>query len=172
VQLSPVTDLAALIAGTASRSIVADRGFGTVLGDVLGNTYPNWTVGIQIGYPLGANTAHANLARVKLEYEQAQTQLKNMEMQVTQQVRAAARSVDTTQQLVGSARASRELQEKKLEAEEKKLAAGMSSPFFVVQAQRDLSLARRSDQAAPTTTRRWSTQRCSRCRSTAAAVSR
>ena len=79
---------------------------------------------------------------MKLEYDQAQTQLKNMEMLVTQEVRAAARSVNTTQQLVGSARASRELQEKKLEAEEKKLAAGMSSPFFVVQAQRDLSLAR------------------------------
>ena len=57
-------------------------------------------------------------------------------------MRAAARNVQTNQQRVQSARASRELQEKKLEAEEKKLAAGMSSPFFVVQAQRDLSLAR------------------------------
>ena len=44
-----------------------------------------------------------------------------------------------------SARASRELQEKKLEAEEKKLAAGMSSSFFVFQAQRDLSLARTAE---------------------------
>ena len=48
----------------------------------------------------------------------------------------------TNQQRVQSARASRELQEKKLEAEEKKFAAGMSSTFFVFQAQRDLSLAR------------------------------
>ena len=95
-----------------------------------------------IGYPLGANTAHANLARVRLEYDQAKVQLRNMEMQVTTQVRGVARNVRTNQQRVQSARASRELQEKKLEAEEKKLAAGMSSPFFVVQAQRDLSLAR------------------------------
>ena len=73
---------------------------------------------------------------------QAQAQLKHMEMQITTQVRTAARNVQTNQQLVQSAKASRELQEKKLEAEEKKLAAGMSSPFFVVQAQRDLSLAR------------------------------
>jgi outer membrane protein len=142
VQLSPVTDLSAIIAGTATRTIVADRGFGSVLGDVLQNTYPNWTVGVQIGYPLGANTAHANLARVKLEYDQAQATLKNMQLQVVTQVRTAARNVRTNQQRVQSARASRELQEKKLEAEEKKLAAGMSSPFFVVQAQRDLSLAR------------------------------
>jgi len=46
---------------------------------------------------------------------------------------------------VQSARAARELQEKKLEAEEKKLAAGMSSSFFVFQAQRDLSQARTTE---------------------------
>src|SRR5262245_35827178 len=47
-QLSPVTDLAAIIAGTATRSVVGSRGFGTVLGDVLQSTYPIWTVGISI----------------------------------------------------------------------------------------------------------------------------
>ncbi len=144
-QLSPV-DLAAIAAGAAvNRSIVSDRGFGNVLGDVLGSTYPNWTVGVQIGYPLGSSTAHANLARARLQYEQAQTQLKNLEMLVALQVRAAARNVQTNQQRVASARASRELQEKKLEAEEKKLAAGMSSTFFVFQAQRDLSVARTAE---------------------------
>jgi outer membrane protein len=118
------------------------RSYGSALGDAFTNAYPQWAFGVQIGYPLGANTAHANLARVKLEYDQAQAQLKNMQLQVVTQVRTAARNVQSNQQLVQSARASRELQEKKLEAEEKKLAAGMSSPFFVVQAQRDLSLAR------------------------------
>jgi outer membrane protein len=141
-QLSNV-DFTAIAAGlTPNRTIVSDRGFGSVLGDVFQSQYPTWTFGVTIGYPLGANTAHANLARVKLEYDQAKAQLKNMEMQITTQVRTAARNVQTNQQLVQSARASRELQEKKLEAEEKKLAAGMSSPFFVVQAQRDLSLSR------------------------------
>jgi outer membrane protein len=145
VQLSPVTDLGAIIAGTATRTVVADRGFGTVLGDVFQSTYPNWTVGVSIGYPLGASVAHANLARVKLQYEQAQTQLKNLEMQVSTQVRTVGRNVQTNQQRVASARSSRELQEKKLEAEEKKLAAGMSSTFFVFQAQRDLALARTAE---------------------------
>ena len=141
-QLSPV-DLAAIAAGASpNRTVINNFGFGGVLGDVIQGQNPTWTFGISVGYPLGANTAHANLARVKLEYDQAQTQLKNMELQVITQVRSIARNVRTNQQRVQSARASRELQEKKLEAEEKKLAAGMSSPFFVVQAQRDLSLAR------------------------------
>jgi outer membrane protein TolC len=121
------------------------RGFGSVLGDVFTGTYPNWTVGVQIGYPLGLNTAHANLAKAKLQYEQSQAQLKNLQMQVATQVRTAARNVQTNQKRVGSARASRTLQERKLEAEEKKLAAGMSQSFFVFQAQRDLALARTAE---------------------------
>ena len=140
--LSPVTDLQAVIAGTATRSVVSQRGFGTVLGDIFQNAYPNWTVGVSINYPIGSNVSQANLARVRLQFEQAQAQLKNLEMQVATQVRGAARNVQTNQQRVRSAGASRELQEKKLEAEEKKLAAGMSSSFFVFQAQRDLAQAR------------------------------
>jgi outer membrane protein len=127
---------------TAARAVQSNIGFGTVLGNVLQSLYPTWTFGVQIGYPLGASTANANLARSKLQYEQAQAQMKSLEMQVATQVRAAARSVNTNQKRVQSARASRELQERKLDAEEKKLAAGMSQSFFVFQAQRDLAVAR------------------------------
>ena len=143
--LSPVNLADAALGNTVSRSVVAERGFGSVLGDVLQNTYPTWTVGVSIGYPLGTNTAHANLARVRLEYEQALAQLKNLELQVVTQVRGAARNVNTNQQRVQSARSSRELQEKKLEAEEKKMAAGLGQTFFVFQAQRDLALARTAE---------------------------
>ena len=130
------------LTGATSPIQIVDRSYGSALGDVFSNAFPQWTFGVQIGYPLGASTSQANLARVRLQYDQAKTQLKNLEMQVTTQVRAVARNVQTNQQRVQSAKASRELQEKKLEAEEKKLAAGMSSTFFVFQAQRDLSIAR------------------------------
>jgi outer membrane protein TolC len=69
-------------------------------------------------------------------------------MQVASPVRLTARNVQTNQKRVLSARAARELQDKKLEAEEKKLAAGMSSTFFVFQAQRDLALARTAELQA------------------------
>ena len=126
----------------AARSVQSDIGFGSVLGNVLTSVYPTWTFGVAIGYPLGQNTAHANMARSRLQYEQAQAQMKSLEMNVIAQVRGAARNVVTFQKSVQSAKASRELQEKKLEAEEKKLAAGMSQSFFVFQAQRDLAVAR------------------------------
>ena len=131
-----------VLAGNLDRQVLAQRGYGSVLGDVFQSAYPDWTVGVQIAYPLGSSTAHANLARARLEYQQSQTQLKNMQMQVATQVRDSGRNVQTNQKRVQSARASRELQEKKLEAEEKKQAAGMSTSFFVFQAQRDLAQAR------------------------------
>jgi outer membrane protein len=131
-----------ILSGITSRGVLSNRGFGNVLNDVFQNQYPDWTVGVAFGYPLGNSTAHTNLARARLQYEQAQTQVKNLEMTVATQVRFIARNVQTNQQRVRSATASRELQERKLEAEEKKLAAGMSSSFFVFQAQRDLSVAR------------------------------
>jgi outer membrane protein len=140
--LSPIDLTTIGSGGIPAQTVVANRGFGSVLGDVFQNQFPTWTFGVTVGYPLGANTAHANLARVKLEYEQAQTTLKNQQMQVVSQVRTAGRNVQTNQQRVASARVSRELQEKKLDAEEKKMAAGMSTTFFVFQAQRDLATAR------------------------------
>ena len=134
-----------VLSGDVSRQVIAQRGFGSVLGDLFQNQYPDWTLGVQINYPLGTNTAHANLARARLQYQQTLTQLESLKMIVATQVRDAARNVQTNQKRVQSARASRALQERKLEAEEKKLAAGMSSSFFVFQAQRDLSLARTSE---------------------------
>jgi outer membrane protein len=134
-----------VLAGNLDRQVLANRGFGSVLGDVFQSAYPDWTVGVQIAYPLGSSTAHANLARARLEYQQSQTQLKNMQLQVSTQVRESGRNVQTNQKRVQSARASRELQERKLEAEEKKQAAGMSTSFFVFQAQRDLAQARTAE---------------------------
>jgi outer membrane protein TolC len=143
IQLSSVDPFALANGGPIpTRTIVADRGLGSVLGDVAQSSYPNWTVGVTIGYPLGSSTAQTNLARARLQYQQAQTQVKNLRLQIVTQVRDAARQVQTNQQRVKSARASRELQERKLEAEEKKQAAGMSTNFYVIQAQRDLAQAR------------------------------
>ena len=60
-------------------------------------------------------------------------------------MRDAARQVQTNQKRVDSARAARELAERRLEAEEKKFAAGIQTSFFVFQAQRDLAQARTNE---------------------------
>ncbi len=80
---------------SAPRTILTQSGYGSVLGDVFSAAYPQWSVGVQIGYPLGSSTSHANLARAKLQFQQAQTQIKSLELQIVTQVRNAARQVQT-----------------------------------------------------------------------------
>jgi outer membrane protein TolC len=146
VQLQPVNifDPAAL----AAREILSQRSYAAALGDVFRGSYPFWSFGVQINYPLGTSTSKANLERAKLQYAQSQTQLRNIEMQVVSQVRSVARQVEANQKRVESATASRELAEQKLAAEEKKFAAGIRETFFVFQAQRDLSTARTAEVRA------------------------
>jgi outer membrane protein len=121
------------------------RGFASVLGDLFGNQYPNWTLALNISYPIGRSQQQANLARAQLQTTQAETQLKNAELQVVTQVRNVARQVSTSQRLVDSTRVARDLAEQRLDAEQKKLAAGTSTTFLVFQAQRDLAQARNDE---------------------------
>ncbi len=130
------------------RIVQSQRGFGSVLRDAFGNSLPQWSFAVQIGYPLGTSTTEANLARVRLQSSQAQTQLRNLELQVAAQVREAARNVQTNQKRVESTRVARELAERRLDAAEKKFAAGIETSFFVFQAQRDLSQARTNEVRA------------------------
>jgi outer membrane protein TolC len=124
------------------------RSFGSVLGDLFGNQFPNWTVSLNVSYPLGATQPEADLARARLQYSQSATQLKNQQLQVMTQVREAARQVQTNQQRVETTRASRQLAERRLDAEQRKFTAGTSTSFFVFQAQRDLAQARNNELRA------------------------
>jgi len=71
-----------------------------------------------------------------------------LELQVASQVREYGRQVTTNAKRVDATRASRVLAERRLEAEEKKYQAGMTSSFFVLTAQRDLIVARNSELLA------------------------
>lgn len=141
-QLTPLTS----IFGTdTTRSVLSQRGFGAVLGDVLSSAYPAWTVGVTVSYPIGTSTSETNLARAQLQKTQSEVRLQNTELMIATQVRDAARQVQTNQKRVDSARAARELAERRLDAEQKKFAAGIQISFFVFQAQRDLSQARTNE---------------------------
>lgn len=131
-----------------NRAITAQRGFGSALSNIFGNDFPNWTLGVTIGYPIGRSSAEANLARAKLQYTQSQTQIKSMELQIVTTIRDLGRQVNTNAKRVDATRASRDLAEQRLQAEQKKFAVGMSQTFLVFQAQRDLAQARNNELRA------------------------
>lgn len=125
-----------------------NRRFFPMLGDLFGFESPRWTAQVNISYPLGTSSAEANLARGRLQQSQLQTQIAQQQLNISTQVRQVARSVNTNQQRVQTSRVSRELAERRLEAEQRKFAAGTSTNFFVFQAQRDLAFARNSELRA------------------------
>jgi outer membrane protein len=126
----------------------SQRSFSSVLGDVFANDFPNWTAALNVSYPLGGTQPEANLARARLQYSQSLTELKNRQLQVVTQVRDAARQVQTNQKRVETTRSSRQLAERRLDAEQRKFTAGTSTSFFVFQAQRDLAQARNNELRA------------------------
>jgi outer membrane protein len=134
--------------GTGAVIGQTQRGFGTVLGDLFTNDFPAWTASLNISYPLGTSNAQAGLARARLQNSRAQAELKNQQLQVATQVREASRQVQTNQKRVESTRVSRSLAERRLEAEQRKLAAGTSTSFVVFQTQRDLAVARNNELRA------------------------
>jgi outer membrane protein TolC len=95
-------------------------------------------VQFNFSYPLGNSAQDASYARAKVQYQQAQAQLRALELQVATEVTNAALNVDSTQKRLDASRAARVLAERRLEAEQTKFEVGMQTNFFVVQAQRDL----------------------------------
>lgn len=117
-------------------------GYGDALSDVVGRDFPTWTIGVNLSYPIRNRQAGAASAQARVSKEQALANFRRLELQVAQEVRSATRAVETNFKRVESTRAARVLQERRLDAEEKRFAAGMSTNFFVTQAQRDLIISR------------------------------
>ncbi|MFN2447707.1 MAG: TolC family protein [Vicinamibacterales bacterium] len=103
--------------------------------------YPNWNVQFTVSYPIGASQADAQYARARVQRQQAVTRLRALEVQVAAEVATAALTVQSNLKRIDAARAARELAQQQLEAEQSKFEVGMSTNFFVVQAQRDLANA-------------------------------
>lgn len=104
--------------------------------------YNNWTAGVTLTIPLGDVVGRANYAYAKLDLEQTQAYLKNQEQQIYLEVSDAVLTLETAAKSVDAYRIARELAEKQLEAEMKKLAVGMSTNYFVLTYQDALASAR------------------------------
>jgi outer membrane protein len=100
--------------------------------------YPNWNFAVTLTYPMFGSQATAQHARARLQRNQNLTRIKALEVQVAAEVANAALTVQSNLKRVEAATAARELAQKRLEAEQSKFDVGMTTNFFVVQAQRDL----------------------------------
>jgi outer membrane protein len=123
-------------------------GYGDALGMLRKVDYPSWNVQFNVSYNLFGSAAEATHARARVQRTQALGRLRAMELQVATEVTNAALNVQSNLKRVEAAVAARELAEKRLEAEQSKFEVGMTTNFFVVQAQRDLRDAQNSELRA------------------------
>jgi outer membrane protein TolC len=123
-------------------------GIGDALSSLFRNRFPRWTVGLNVSYPLGVSTQDAAVARARVQLSQVEAQLKQIELQIATDVTSASIQLRNAIEAVQASQASRDLSQRRLEAEQSKFEVGMSTNYFVVQAQRDLNDARNSELRA------------------------
>jgi outer membrane protein TolC len=122
--------------------------FGDVLRQLFAANYPTWTVGFTLSYPLGRSADQSALARTALERDQSVARLRSSELKVVREVRQAAMQLEQNRERIDTTRLGRELSEQRLDAEQKRFEVGMSTNFNVIQAQRDLAVARNNELQA------------------------
>ena len=110
--------------------------------------YPRWTLALNMSYPLGTSTQEAAVARARVQLNQVAAEIKQIELQVATEMTNAGIQLRNTAEAVEAAQVAQDLSQRRLEAEQSKFEVGMSTNYFVVQAQRDLNESRNSELRA------------------------
>lgn len=117
--------------------------------DVLSDTdFATYQASVTLGIPIGNRAAEAEYTKARLSREQSSIEYQNLEQMAIVEVNQAVRQVRTDRKRIDAAEKNRILQEKTVEAEQRKFENGLSTSFEVLQLQRDLAEARSSENAA------------------------
>ena len=123
-------------------------GYGDALSQLFGGDYNNWSVGFELTYPILNKQEKANYLSAQLAKDQVILSKKRQKQLITIQIENAKKDIEMNAKGIEAAKAATALQEEKLKAEEKKLAVGLSTNFYVLQYQSDLATARSNELQA------------------------
>jgi outer membrane protein TolC len=112
---------------SASRAIVDQR------------LNPSYGAGVAVTIPLAFAVGRGNLRSARLQREQSEAALNQLQANIALSVATAEGQVETTRKRVTADLVALDLAKQDLAAEEKKLKAGMSSTNYVVQKQQQLA---------------------------------
>jgi len=117
-------------------------GYGQSLGNLWGNDYRSFSVGISINWSLGNRTAKAQYGRALAESRKLDTERQRIEQTIEVEVRNALQAVQVAKRRVEAATNSRVNAELQYQSEQRKFDGGQSTNFFVLDRQNALSAAR------------------------------
>ena len=132
----------------AAPSQIIPSGFSDALSLLTDGRAPTWNFLVNFSYPLGTSPAEATTARARLQQRQTIAQARQLELQVATEVTNAALLVDANRERLQASTSAKELADLRLSAEQSRFEVGLSTNFFVVQAQRDLRDAQNAELRA------------------------
>lgn len=133
---------------STATSMLIPGGLGDAWERLFNFEFPNYSVRLDLTIPIRNRAAQADNAQAILEERQSETRLRQLQNNIVVEVRNAQIALEQNRARVDAAQKSRELQERTLDAEQKKYQLGASTIFFVIQAQRDLAQAQSAEVRA------------------------
>jgi len=116
-------------------------GYGSTLSQLVNGAAPDKGVGVTLTIPIRNREAQADQVRAELEYRQAQVRLQQLANQVRIEVRNAQFALQQNRASVQAAQAAVDFARQTLNAEQQKLAVGVSNPTAVLQDESGLTTA-------------------------------
>jgi len=163
-QLKPQADLLATygVVGLGGTQLLKAAGTGVnsapigflpgsyldALSPLFRNQFPRWTAQLNFSYPLFLSSQKASVARARVQMNQVQAQVKQVELQIATDVTNAAVTLSSNAERVQAAQAARQLAEETMKAEQSKFEVGMSTNYNVILTQRDLATAQTNELQA------------------------
>jgi outer membrane protein TolC len=131
---------------TASLSTNGAGGrYGGDVSELGSSHFVSYSVGAILTVPLGNRAAESSYVKAKLGVDQARTSVKQLELQIIQQVREGVRRIEADAKRIEANRAARALAEEQLRVEQRRLEAGVTTTFNVLSFQRDLAVAQANE---------------------------
>ncbi len=143
-------DLVVPIAPPQTISSNLTGGVFSSITDVFANRYPTFRVGVQVNLPFKSRIARAQFGRSQVESERIGAQREQIEQNIQVDVRNALQSVRTSEARLRTAAITRENTEKQYASEQRKLDAGQSNIYQVLDRQTALTAARSTELRAQT----------------------
>jgi outer membrane protein len=125
-------------------------GYGQSLSNLFSNDFRTFRFGVAFSFPVKNRAAEGQLGRAVAEGRKIGAQRKTLEQTIEVEVRNAVQAVETGRLRVETARLSREAAEKQSESEQRRFQAGLSTTYFVLERQNDLSAAQGRELKAMT----------------------
>ena len=120
------------------------------LANLAANRFTNFRAGVTVNLPFRNTTAKAQLGRSLVDAERIRTQREQLEQLIQVDVRNALQLVRTAESRLRAAAAARSASEQQYASEQRKLDAGQSTVFLVLERQTQLTAARGNELRAQT----------------------